>query len=558
MLKLIFGDKYPVSAEEIHMDLMTPEVRHISILPSDYSLEDTANTLKNLPGLTKDCAHSIRQTKADIVGFHVTWDSTLLSLLIARDLKSTDESLRIVFGGPDCSRLFRGKMISRLSYVDATVTGEGEKPLGELLSAWDRGDGSLRRVKGCIIRVDGKTLDNGESDLIPNLDTLPFPDYSDLVLKNYTAFYALPISTSRGCRYKCSFCVDRLAVWRGTYRERSMANVVKEIVHLKMRYGIKTLYFCDSSLNPTLKRLTELCEGLAEAKKTIGEEILWGGDIRASPLTRVMLQRMHDVGCRYLMFGAESASPKILRSMRKGVTKGRMAEAFKWAKEAGIWVFTYWIVGYPGEKGDDLLDSMKFLVENNENIDEACVAPCEIGYGSELYRKRAELRVKFVRSRITLKEELVDLEKYSRGYKTWIGESGSNTPMERLHLRTIFEALARSLGYPSNWAIWPPMPPINKLDPNDVPIANEYVVHRINDGTSEEVYVESKSTMESTKAGLLQLQILQLCDGTRSIREISGVIHGRGKTEMSLNETLEDCSRILAEMARREIIRLRT
>ncbi|WXG42497.1 MAG: radical SAM protein [Promethearchaeati archaeon SRVP18_Atabeyarchaeia-1] len=559
LLKIIFRERYPVSAEEVHRDLMTPEVRHVSILPSDYSIEDAASTIQHISDLVKDCSNRIMRTKADAIGFHVTWDSTLLSLLVAKNLKDRDKDLRIVFGGPDCSRLFRGKLISHLGYVDAVVTGEGEKTTGDLLDAWDKGHSAPKRMKGCLTNIDGRVVDNGEPDLASNLDALPFPDYSDLPLRSYTAFYALPLLTSRGCRYNCTFCVDRLAVWNGTYRERSIDNVVKEIVQLHQRYEVRTLYFCDSSLNPTLQRLTGLCDGIAEAERITGDEILWGGDIRASPLTRAALQKMHDVGCRYLMFGAESASPQILRSMGKGVTAERMAEVFKWAREAGIWVFTYWIVGYPGEKGDDLMESMKFLVENSENIDEACVAPCEVGYGSELYRRRGEFKVKFLKSAINLRKELMVLEKHSRGYKVWVDQSGTNTPIDRLYRRTIFEALARSLGYPSNWAVWPPMPPIGKLNPNDVPVADEYIVHRIEGKMSEEeIYIESKSTMESMKASLQQLQILELCDGTRSIGEISGVIHGRGKTKMSLNETIEDSSRILGEMVRREIIRLRT
>jgi hypothetical protein len=556
MLKLLFLDDYPVSADEIQRDLMTPEVRHVSILPSDHNLEDTANTLRDISRVTTNCIERIRKNKADVVGFHVTWDSTLLSLLVAKGLKSIDDGVRIVFGGPDCSRLFRGKLISQLSYVDAVVTGEGERTIGNLLSAWEKGDKVKKEVKGCIIRLNGRPVDHGESDLISNLDSLPFPDYSDLALKNYTAFYALPILASRGCRYNCTFCVDRLAVWRGTYRERSIGNVVKEIIHLKEKYRIKALYFCDSSLNPTLKRLENICEGLVEARGRVGEELLWGGDIRASPLTPDILKRMHDAGCRYLMFGAESASPRILRSMEKGVTKDRMAKAFKWAQDAGIWVFTYWIVGYPGEKEDDLIDSMKFLSDNNENIDEACVAPCEIGYGSELYLRRAEFHVKFLKSRITLREELKDLEKFSRGYKAWVDESGTNTPIERLHRRTIFEAQARSLGYPSNWAIWPPMPPIDKLEPADVPIANEYIVHRIKDGSREEVFVESKSTMESMKVSSLQLEILQLSDGSRSVSEIAEVISEKRKPNNSSSGILEDCRRNLGEMVRKEVVRV--
>jgi hypothetical protein len=402
-------------------------------------------------------------------------------------------------------------------------------------------------------------VDHGEPELVSDLDTLPFPDYADLPLRSYTAFYALPILTSRGCKYRCNFCVDRAAVWNRSYRERSVGNVVEEILNLYDRYAIKSLYFCDSSLNPSLQRLNKLCGGLSEIRSKIGKELYWGGDIRATPLSRSTLRSMHEVGCRFLMFGAESGSQQILNDMHKGVTTKNMANAFKWAKEAGIWVFTYWIVGYPGETGEDLYQSIRFLTGNTENIDEACVAPCEIGYGSELYEKRKVFKLKFQKSEIPLREELARFEHYSMGYKPWTDETETNTPTERLYRRVIFEAIARSLGYPSNWAIWPPMPPIDQLNPEDIPVAEEYDIHTVKSGLNdEEIRVEPVSTMESVRVSPLELRILQLCDGSRSVKEISEAIHADGKTERSLNETVEDISMILGEMIRREIIRLRT
>jgi magnesium-protoporphyrin IX monomethyl ester (oxidative) cyclase len=557
MLKILFKDEFPVSPEEIHKDLMTPEVKHVSVLPSDFSAEDASSVLRLCSALTERCVNRIKQMNADVVGFHVTWDSTLLSLLTAKMLKEADKDLLIVFGGPDCSRTFRGKLIAHLGFVDVVATGEGEKTFADLLSQRGNSSEILRKVKGCIVNVKGKGVaDYGEPELISNLDLLPFPDYTDLRLRSYTGFYALPILTSRGCGYNCTFCVDRAAVWHGTYRERSISNVTKEIIHLHGKYGVKTLYFCDSSLNPTLRRIETLCGGLAKAKEKIGKELTWGGDIRASPLARDTLRRMYEVGCRFLMFGAESASETILRSMGKGVTSSKMAQTIKWAKEAGIWVFTYWIVGYPGETGEDLLRSMRFLVENSSNIDEACIAPCEVGYGSGLYEKKVALKIKFLRSSIHLRQELKNLEKYSKGYKAWSDESASNTPMERLYRRMIFEAVARSLGYPSNWAIWPPMPPIDRLGTDDIPFADEYTIHRIEGmEKGEEIYVVPKSTMEPTKVGPLQLQVLRLSDGSRSVKEISKAIHDTIRTDESQDTTLEECSRILAEMVRREIIR---
>nr|MDO8134796.1 radical SAM protein [Candidatus Njordarchaeum guaymaensis] len=560
MLKIFFKDEYPVSTEELHQDLMTPEVRHVSILPSDFGIQDVDNVIKLIPNLTDSCVHGIRQAKAEVVGFHVVWDSALMSLLIAKKLKEIDPDLLIIFGGPDCSNLFRGGLFSRLGLVDAVAIGEGERTSKELLDQWEKSNGDLRNIKvrGCIINVKGKeVLDHGEPDLISDLDGLPFPDYSDLPLRKYTGFYALPILTSRGCEYKCKFCVDRLAICQETYRERSIGNVVEEVLHLYEKYDVKGLYFCDSSLNASLLRLTSLCDGLMKVKKKVGKTLYWGGDIRVSPITQGIMKRMYEAGCRFLMFGAESASQRILKAMGKGVTVEEMTKAFNWAKEAGIWVFTYWIVGYPGEEEKDLLYSMRFAQENCSNIDEACIASCEVGVGSELYRRRRELGIQILESQIQLNEKLRLFKRYIGGYKAWRERSTKNTPMERMHRRVIFEAFTRSLGYPSNWAIWPPMLPIDKLDASDFPVADEYAVQRIEHKLGgEEIYVIPTTTMEPKRISASQLEILKLCDGNRSVQEISSIIRERIRDNRAMQEVLEDCSRFLADTVRLEIVRL--
>jgi hypothetical protein len=560
MLKILFNDEYPVSAEELHRDLMRPEVRHVSVLPSDYSIQDMEDVIKLTPDLTESCVERIRQTDPEVAGFHVVWDSALLSLLVAKKLKEIDPNVLVVFGGPDCSRLFRGELFSHLKPVDAVATGEGERTSKELLDQWEKNGGDLKRIKtrGCIINAKtGGILDYGEPDLISNLDMLPFPDYSDLPLRKYTGFYALPILTSRGCNYRCKFCVDRLAICQGIYRERSIGNVVKEVIHLRESYDIKGLYFCDSSLNASLPRLTSLCNGLIEVEKKIGHPLFWGGDIRASPLTKEVLKRMYEAGCRYLMFGAESASDKILRAMGKGVTVQNMAKAFTWAKEAGIWVFTYWMVGYPGEEADDLIESIRFLQENCSSIDEACVAPCEVGVGSALFRKRRELGIQILRSQIRLNKKLRALEQLAGGYKAWRDKRGKNTPIERMHRREIFEAVARSQGYPSNWAIWPPMLPIEKLELGDFPVVNDYTVHRIeHKQRGENIHIVPTNTMEPRSVSPSQLEILNLCDGERTVQEIAALIHEKSSNDRTMQEILEDCLRFLADAVRLEIVRL--
>jgi hypothetical protein len=63
--------------------------------------------------------------------------------------------------------------------------------------------------------------------------------------------------------------------------------------------------------------------------------------------------------------------------------------------------------------------------------------------------------------------------------------------------------------------------------------------------------------MESKRVSPLDLQMLKLCDGTKSVQEISKAIHLGTKSDKTLAQILEECQRVLANMARIEVIRLR-
>ena len=84
--------------------------------------------------------------------------------------------------------------------------------------------------------------------------------YSHAPIKKNKRF--LPIITSRGCPYRCKFCVS--PTLNPTWRKRSPKNVVDEIEYFNKKLNITDFHVSD--LDPTVneKRIIEICKLIIE------------------------------------------------------------------------------------------------------------------------------------------------------------------------------------------------------------------------------------------------------------------------------------------------------
>jgi hypothetical protein len=98
--------------------------------------------------------------------------------------------------------------------------------------------------------------------------------------------------------------------------------------------------------------------------------IFWGTQMRfESILSQNMAMELSKSGCRMLFFGLESGSEKILNDMQKGIDLSRSMDILKFTHEAGILNHVGIIVGFPSETLDDHKQTIKLLLENQNNID---------------------------------------------------------------------------------------------------------------------------------------------------------------------------------------------
>ena len=92
---------------------------------------------------------------------------------------------------------------------------------------------------------------------------------------------------------------------------------------------------------------------------------------------------MKRAGCIRIKIGAESGSDRILKLIRKGVTKEKIRKTVTLIKEAGLPLTVYFMTGFPQETNEDLRQTIEFAQELDADYNSLSIlAPY---YGTEIW-----------------------------------------------------------------------------------------------------------------------------------------------------------------------------
>ncbi len=316
-----------------------------------------------------------------VIGFSNYCSNRITTVLFARAIRVSKSPAKIVVGGPNCSPFIDADNYLDEDVFDAIVYGEGEQSLHELVNAFAKGEQPPGSPGIIFKREDGSIFKGEPRSLIPDIDAIPFPDYDDLPLDRYRYPDNLPFLGSRGCVGLCVYCAENTFVWK-RYRQRSAENIYDEFMYHRSKYGIYKFEFVDSFLNGNAKQLNRLAELIEQD----GLDWYWWGNARFSPaMSYDIFAKMSKAGCQALDFGLESASPNVLRDMRKGIKLDIVRRNIRDAHKAGIRVQLNFIIGFPTESWADFLMSVAFIIRERLNIDEIKIMGiCAVVVGTPL------------------------------------------------------------------------------------------------------------------------------------------------------------------------------
>jgi anaerobic magnesium-protoporphyrin IX monomethyl ester cyclase len=332
----------------------------------------------DFPGL-KD---AIREKNPDIVGITGTTWTRFEQFKAAKVAKEVNPQVFTVLGGPHVT-FTAVQTLEKLPYVDVVIKGEGEIPFSELLKVYPDLD-KAKKISSITLRLNGKIIDNPVGDFIHNLDDLPEParHLIDIPAYKQTLFgkKATTLMTSRGCPIFCSFCSTSV-MWGAQNRRRSPSRVADEIEGLIKKYDLEAVWFFDDTL--TLNR--QHIVGLLDEFEKRELKFIWYCEIRVNTIDYDLLKRMYDLGCRYVSFGVESASPRVLKRINKGINLEQVERVIEWCNELGIYMKAFFMFGLPDETYDDGMKTVEFLKKFKPLInDVALSAGCSILPGTEV------------------------------------------------------------------------------------------------------------------------------------------------------------------------------
>ncbi len=301
----------------------------------------------------------LQEFKPDVVGISFTSLLSDSAYHTAEFVRTTLPHAFIIAGGyhPTVKPL---DVINNLNF-DAVVAGEGEVTFLEWLKAYESKDKNYSSIKGLIFRKNGQVIVNPERELIPNLDTIPFPAYGLLPISRYSSMVStrLPYITfirSRGCPFNCIFCgVQKM--FGNKYRVQSPQKTVSEIDRLIKEFKIKEILFKDSDFLIDKNNVTQLCKLLIEKNFNL----IWSCNARVDMVDEKIALLMKQAGCKMITYGVESGNQEMLNNLRKDFTLEQIIQAVKATKKARIQVTLNIIFGSPHETRKIAKQTMKFV-----------------------------------------------------------------------------------------------------------------------------------------------------------------------------------------------------
>ena len=338
-----------------NIDILKSDSKTNSVF-RDFCISYKVNDKNILIAETQKIVDKIKSLNPRFVGISVfTYNCLPITKLLCLMVKLQLPHIKIILGGQGLSNnginssYSWGDIALKTNLCDHWVKSEGEFSLVDILQQ--------------------KIIVDGEWKQIQNLDTLPQPDYTDYNWQEYTSL--IPVTASRGCVRKCTFCDIHQHWKRFVYRDGT--SVANEIIEQSKRYNITRIRFTDSLLNGSMKAYRNMVHKLADYNSTQDKKISWSSQFIFRPINQMTDEdwRITALSGGYdLSIGIESFSEEIRDHMQKKFSNQDIIDNLYYMKKYGIGCTFLMIVGYVTEtdkhiqEAKDMIDILQKFANN--------------------------------------------------------------------------------------------------------------------------------------------------------------------------------------------------
>ncbi|MDD4706333.1 MAG: radical SAM protein [Bacilli bacterium] len=302
---------------------------------------------------------------AKIIGFSCyDMNYYYIKLLIIK-LREKNPNIPIIIGGPTATFSTNIIFDDLKEKVDYIVRGYGEIATSELLNYLINKKGDLKDINNISYIKDNVVLNNELKTLPQNIDIFPSPYLSDIDFFPERKI----VFTSRGCIHNCVYCNCPLICNKKIYYH-SIKRVINELKYISNKSPDSYVLLGDDAFTLNIERAKEICKEII--KENIKLKLFC--ETRVDRIDDELLILLKKSGFIKIDFGLESASPKILRNVKKiffpkndttfeseKIFLEKMKKIVSRANELNLDPMVNIITGLPGETKKEALETLDYV-----------------------------------------------------------------------------------------------------------------------------------------------------------------------------------------------------
>ena len=257
---------------------------------------------------------------------------------------------------------------SCLEFSDYVVFGEGEESVLELIQTLADG-GDVANVRGIAYRIGDEMKKTPPRpgprsfETIPNfnlIDGYRRMSTLDMILRRKIPL--LTVQASRGCQFKCTFCIVNTMFPDG-YRKRDVESVIRDLRD-KRRYG-RELLFVDNDFAAIRPYTKNLLRRMIEEKLNFDIMVLTRIEVARDD---EILDLMRQAGITQIYQGYESVQPETLVGYDKKQTLEKIVAAVTKLHSFGFRISGSFVVGADTDTIDTIRHSVEFVLDQKLTI----------------------------------------------------------------------------------------------------------------------------------------------------------------------------------------------
>lgn len=330
----------------------------------------------------KESADNILSKNPKIVSFYCRCDCYLADIMIAKEIKKQNECIYTVLGGPQADASAYNTL-KELPWIDFCCRGEGETTVYPLFSALLNGN-DYTATKGLSYRdKENNIIENPVAELIKDLDTIPFIDYSFIKPENINQNGIVPIDVGRGCPFNCAYCSTSL-FWKRRFRLKSTDRIIKEMNLLNERFGYEKFRFEHDLFTADKKRVKDFAQKL----KALGKNYTWSCSSRIDTLDEETIDAMIESGLKSIYIGVESGSERMQKLINKNLKINDVIHIISILAKHNIKITASFMYGFPEETEEDLELTLQLAHKlRNLGVKNLQFHLCAITQGTQYYNQ---------------------------------------------------------------------------------------------------------------------------------------------------------------------------